>query len=70
MSGTELAEDETTITEITIQPDGRIYVFGTSRQVLDVLADLDPRPSKLNTILATAKQLETAQTKHNIDRHL
>jgi hypothetical protein len=31
------AEDETNITEIEILPDGRIYVFGTSLEVLAVL---------------------------------
>ena len=39
--------DETAITEITIQPDGRIYVFGASRQVLAVLKDLCPHDLRL-----------------------
>ncbi len=34
--------DETAITEITIGPDGRIFVFGLSREVLGVLAGLCP----------------------------
>lgn len=29
--------DETAISEITIAPDGRIYIFGASRQVLQAL---------------------------------
>jgi len=31
------ADDETNITDIELLPDGRIYVFGTSLEVLDVL---------------------------------
>ena len=30
-------EDETSMTEITILPDGRICIFGLSREVLEVL---------------------------------
>ena len=33
-------DEETSITEITILPDGRIFVFGASREVLEVLDDL------------------------------
>jgi len=33
--------DETLITELTIAPDGRIFVFGLSRQVLDLLKELN-----------------------------
>jgi hypothetical protein len=34
-------QDETSITELTITPDGRIFVFGLSRQVLEMLEELD-----------------------------
>ena len=37
-----MPEDETAITEITIQPDGRIFVFGLSLEVAQVLAELCP----------------------------
>jgi hypothetical protein len=40
-------DDETHTTEITIQPDGRVYVFGTSRQVLGLLNDLRPNDASL-----------------------
>jgi hypothetical protein len=46
--------DETTITEITIQPDGRIYVFGASRQILAVLSDLCPGDQTLLQRLASS----------------
>ena len=32
-----MADDETRISEITILPDGRICVFGMSRQLLEIL---------------------------------
>lgn len=35
-----LADDETNITEIELLPDGRICVFGTSLEVLEVLDQL------------------------------
>jgi hypothetical protein len=35
-------EDETAITEITIQPDGRIFVFGLSLEVARALSGLCP----------------------------
>ena len=44
-------EDETDITEIAIQPDGRVYVFGASRGILDVLAVLCPEDLKLRLLL-------------------
>ena len=47
----ETTEDETRITEITIQPDGRVYVFGASRQVLEVLEALHPGDEKLLRLL-------------------
>lgn len=33
-------EGESPWTEITIQPDGRVYVFGMSRDVLEVISRL------------------------------
>jgi hypothetical protein len=35
-----LGEAETNVTDIELMPDGRIFVFGTSRQVLEVLSEL------------------------------
>ena len=34
-------DHETRISEITIMPNGQIYVFGMSRQVLELLDDLN-----------------------------
>jgi hypothetical protein len=55
--GSQLPE-ETCITEITIQPDGRIYVFGTSRKVLEVLEVLQPNDPKLNVLLSHVRRIE------------
>ena len=35
------AEDETNITELSFLPDGRVCVFGMSREVLDLLGSLN-----------------------------
>lgn len=57
-AGDGLLQDETTITEITIQPDGRLYVFGTSRQVLELLDDLRPRDVRLQRLLGHVRAME------------
>lgn len=47
---TPRGDDQTHVTDITIQPDGRIYVFGTSRPILDVLKILQPRDGRLKRL--------------------
>ena len=54
------ASDETVLTEITIQPDGRVYVFGTSRQSLEVLEALNPRDPKLQRLLSQVRLAESS----------
>lgn len=34
------ADDEAAMTDIRIAPDGRVFVFGTSRPVLEMLSEL------------------------------
>ncbi|MFN4904744.1 MAG: hypothetical protein ACK5LQ_05900 [Planctomycetota bacterium] len=34
------AHDETSITDLEIMPDGRIFVFGASSPILEILAEL------------------------------
>jgi len=53
-------EDETQVTELTIMPDGRVFVFGTSRQILEILHELDPHDEKLNRVLERARDIEQA----------
>jgi hypothetical protein len=40
-------DDETAISDITILPDGRIFVLGASRQVLEILEVLSPEDAGL-----------------------
>jgi hypothetical protein len=47
-------DDETDVTEITILPDGRVYVFGLSGQVLEVLQTLQTGDERVQRLLATA----------------
>jgi hypothetical protein len=46
------ADDESMVTEITIQPDGRVYVFGMSRPVLEILGHLEPDNERIRVLLA------------------
>jgi hypothetical protein len=41
---------ETAISEITIFPDGRVYVFGMSRQVLEVLQSFPTGDARLHLL--------------------
>src|SRR4051812_9706291 len=36
-SDLEQVDEQTHITELTIAPDGRVYVFGMSRQIMEIL---------------------------------
>ena len=53
------AVDESLISEISIAADGRVYVFGLSRQVLDVLCVLQPEDPKLSKLLGHLQQLQS-----------
>lgn len=48
-------DDETAVSEITIQPDGRVFVLGASRQVLEILGVLNPEDVMLQRRLQCAK---------------
>jgi len=54
-------DNEKNVTELTIAPDGRIFVFGTSRQILEVLAALQPADEKLQRLLGHVHALEASQ---------
>ena len=58
--------DETAITEITIGPDGRVYVFGTSGDLLLALEDLcgrdDPLVGRINQLKTQAAAVPAAET--------
>jgi hypothetical protein len=52
------APDETLMTEITILPDGRLYVFGMSRPVLEILRTLDGDDRRLERL---QEQVDSSQ---------
>ena len=65
MKSSRAIEDETCITEITFQPDGRIYVFGTSREMLEILECLQPHDARLNRLLSTTRDGEVNLTEND-----
>jgi hypothetical protein len=52
-------EDETALSEITILPDGRVYVFGMSRQILELLETLLADEPRVRALLEQARAAET-----------
>jgi hypothetical protein len=52
------AEDETRTTEITILPDGRICLFGASREVLEILGGMDLGDPALDQRLEYLRSLD------------
>ena len=55
-------DNEKNITELTIAPDGRVFVFGTSRPILEVLEALQPRDKKLQRLLEHVRRLESSSS--------
>jgi hypothetical protein len=49
-------DDETGITEISIYPDGRVFLFGLSPETLAVLAEVFPHDGAIATRLACLNQ--------------
>jgi hypothetical protein len=49
------ADDETAVSEITILPDGRVFVLGASPQVLEILETLGPEDAALKQRLRHAR---------------
>jgi hypothetical protein len=57
-------DENAPLTEITIQPDGRIYVQGLSREVLELLATLQPDDPHVSRLLQHVHQLERPPEDH------
>lgn len=55
--------DETAVSEITLLPDGRVYVFGMSRQLLEVLETMGVRDPRVRALLRTVHE-ELAAEEH------
>lgn len=54
-----LCDDESAITEITFLPDGRLCLFGASREVLDLLGSLNLGDAALDSRLAAVRRAAT-----------
>ncbi len=59
------AGEETSVTEIEIGSDGRIYIFGASREVLELMRDIGFEDEHLRTRLAAMSQLNSAAETEN-----
>jgi hypothetical protein len=57
------ADDETRTSEITILPDGRICLFGASRELLELLGDMDLGDPTLDQRLAYLRRLDAHSQK-------
>ena len=51
-----VCDEETAITELTFLPDGRICLFGASREVLEVLGSLNLGDASLDSRLAALRR--------------
>src|SRR4051812_13903352 len=49
---TATLDNEKNVTELTIAPDGRVFAFGTSRPILEVLEALRPDDRRVGALLA------------------
>lgn len=67
MDKTIPVEDESNVTDIELMPDGRIFVFGTSLQVLDVLNEL--QTARDGEISARLDSCQTTPTDQNMSCH-
>lgn len=59
-----VVDAQTLMTEITIQPDGRVFVFGASRQVLEALRLLQPRDRRLTRLFDFLHELRDGGDQH------
>ena len=55
-------DDETKVTELMITPDGRIYAFGLSDRVAELLAELAPHELSLQQRIAAIPTSNEATT--------
>ena len=54
----EILDDETAITEITFLPDGRLCLFGASREILELLGQLNLGDTALHERLVAIRSTE------------
>lgn len=63
------ADGETAITEISFLPDGRICLFGASREVLEILGTLNLHDNGLDARLAALGQAQLPMNQKSAERH-
>ncbi len=51
----DLCDEETAITEITFLPDGRLCLFGASREILELMGSLQLGDTSLDSRLASLR---------------
>ena len=51
----DLCDEETAITEITFLPDGRLCLFGASREILEIIGSLQLGDPSLDSRLAALR---------------
>lgn len=51
----DLCDEETAITEITFLPDGRLCLFGASREILELMGSLQLGDTSLDSRLAALR---------------
>jgi len=59
-------DDEAAVSEITILPDGRVFVLGASRQVLEVLETVNPEDTVIRRRLKRAAGSQPCQIQGQI----
>ena len=58
---TKPLDNEKNVTELTIAPDGRVFAFGTSRPILEVLEALRPDDARVNALLSHIRNLPASE---------
>ncbi len=69
MSDDSILQEETNVTDLTITVDGRVYIAGTSRPVIELLADLQPGNPRLAALLNHLRRTEL-DTKSQASRNM
>lgn len=61
----DLCDEETAITEITFLPDGRLCLFGASREILELMGSLQLGDTSLDSRLATLRTTQPVFPVHD-----
>ena len=53
-------DNEKNVSELSISPDGRVFAFGASRGVLEVLSALEPHDQRIRRMLDRVRGRESS----------